>query len=547
MAKENKVFAILQRIGRSFMLPIALLPIAGLLLGFGGSFTNETLIQAYNLTGILGSTTALYKVLTICRDAGQIVFNNLPIIFAISVAIGMAKAEKATAALSAAVAFFVMHATISAGLIAFNIVTVTDGSVDIITNLAQGSLTNAVGISNTLQMGVFGGIIIGLLVSYLHNKFYKVEFTPTLSFFEGTRFIPIISSIGAVILGIILVFLWPIVFKGITLLGDLVQNTGYIGTLIYGYIERALIPFGLHHVFYLPFWQTVVGGSMQIGGKLVEGAQNIFFAQLGNPTFTGMFEVNMGTRFMAGKFPFMMFGLPAAALAMYHAAKPEKKADVKGLLFSAGLTALLTGITEPIEFTFLFVAPFLYFGIHAVLCGISFMLMHIFNVGVGMTFSGGLIDYILYGLLPGLQRTNAQYVIIVGIVYAVIYYFLFKTIIIKMNLKTPGREDGDGESKLYTKKDYQEKQNSKSNSSNDSVSAEIVKGLGGIDNIEDVDNCVTRLRTTVKDPSLVNDQVLKQSGTLGIIKNGNGIQLIYGPKVSVIKSNLEEYINNLHK
>lgn len=540
MKKENKVFAVLQRVGRSFMLPIALLPVAGLLLGIGGSFTNQTLISAYGLSGILGENTILYSILSVLRDAGDIVFGNLPIIFAISVAIGMAKSEKATAALSGAVAFFVMHATIAAGLRVFDIVNVVDGEV--ITSLAPGSLTTAVGIQNTLQMGVFGGIIVGLLVAFLHNKFYKVEFTPTLSFFEGTRFIPIISALGAIVLGFIMVFIWPTVFKGITALGNLVQTTGYLGTFIYGYIERALIPFGLHHVFYLPFWQTAVGGTLEIGGRLVEGAQNIFFAQLADPNFTGVFEVAMGTRFMAGKFPFMMFGLPAAALAMYHTAKYDRKIAVKGLLFSAALTSFLTGITEPIEFTFLFVAPFLYYGIHAVLCGLSFMLMHIFNVGVGQTFSGGFIDFVLYGLLPGLKRTNAQWIIIVGIAYAIIYYVLFKTLILKLNLKTPGREDDGEESKLYTKKDFQNKQESKNN-----ISASIAEGLGGIENIEDLDNCATRLRTTVKDPSLVNETLLKQTGASGVIKNGNGIQVIYGPKVSVIKSNLEEFIMENNK
>lgn len=536
---KDKSFAILQRVGRSFMLPIAILPVAGLLLGIGGSFTNKTMISAYNLEGILGEGTVLNALLSVMSNCGDIIFANLPIIFAMGVAIGMAKTEKAVAALAAAISFFVMHTAIS------TMGTITGGFA----SLPDGSVTTTVGIQ-TLQMGVFGGIIVGLGVSYLHNKYYKIQLPQVLSFFWGTRFVPIVSAGAYVLIGMIMFFIWPYIQSAIYSLGDLVRGTGYFGTFIYGVIERSLIPFGLHHVFYLPFWQTGVGGTMMVDGNLIEGAQNIFFAQLASGNTT-QFSVE-ATRFMAGKFPFMIFGLPGAALAMYHTAKKEKREVVGGLLISAGITAMLTGITEPIEFTFLFVAPLLY-GMHAVLAGLSFMLMHIFNVGVGMTFSGGIIDLFLFGILQGNDKTNWVWVIVVGLVYFVVYYFLFKMMIVNMNLKTPGREDDSEETKLYTRADFDQKTGINSSvgsgsqaqtqeNGTDKVSQLIEQGLGGGDNIADIDCCATRLRITVVDETKVDEALLKQSGAAGVVIRGKGVQIIYGPQVTVIKANFEEYL-----
>lgn len=524
---KDKIFAVLQRVGRSFMLPIALLPVAGLFLGIGGSFTNTTMLEAYGLMNIMGPGTALNAVLTVMNAAGNIVFSNLPILFAMGVAIGMAKKEKEVAALSAAVAFFIMHASIGA-LIEIN------GGVE---SMLNGATTDVLGMTS-FQMGVFGGIIVGLGVAALHNKYYKIELPQVLSFFGGTRFVPIVSAIVYLMVGIAMFFIWPPIQEGIYKVGDLVLQSGYAGTWIYGIMERALIPFGLHHVFYLPFWQTAVGGTAMVGGQLVEGAQNIFFAELATPGIT-QFSVE-ATRFMAGKFPFMILGLPGAALAMYKCAKPEKRKVVGGLLLSAALTSMLTGITEPLEFTFLFVAPVLYV-IHCVLAGLSYMLMHILGVGVGMTFSGGFIDLFLFGILQGNSKTNWIYIILVGIVYFVVYYFLFSFLIKKFNYPTPGREEGeDDEVKLYTRADVEARK--QSGAGNDEVSALIVKGLGGKTNISDVDCCATRLRTTVFDSALVDEAVLKASGAAGVIKKGNGVQIIYGPRVTVIKSNLEDYL-----
>lgn len=525
---KNNIFGVLQRIGRSFMLPIAVLPVAGLFLGIGSSLTNTTMLETYNLINILGPNTMAYGILSVLSEAGSIIFGNLPIIFAMSVAIGMAKQEKEVAALSGAIAFFVMHASIG------KMIDIMGGAE----KLLAGSTTNVVGILS-LQMGVFGGIIVGLGVAALHNKYYAIEMPQVLSFFGGTRFIPIISSIVFLVVGIAMYFIWPPIQVVMNKLGDLIAGSGYVGTLFYGIIERALIPFGLHHVFYTPLWQTSLGGTMMIDGKLIEGAQNIFFAQLGSPN-TVAFSVE-ATRFMTGKFPFMIFGLPGAALAMYRNSRIEKRKIVGALLFSAALTAMITGITEPIEFTFLFVAP-LFYAIHCVFAGISFMLMHILNVTVGMTFSGGLIDLLLFGVIQGNSKTHWVWIVIVGIVYFFVYYFVFSFLIKKMDLKTPGREPDSEEPKLYRREDVEAAKSSKNNEYGESPL--IVAGLGGKKNISDVDCCITRLRITVFDPDKVVDSTLKASGASGVIKKGNGIQVVYGPKVAVIKSKLEEYLKD---
>lgn len=520
---KDKVFGVLQRVGRSFMLPIALLPVAGLLLGIGSSFTNQTMLAAYGLDSFIHEGTLIYTILDIMAQTGGAVFNNLALLFAMGVAIGMAKQEKEVAALSGAVAYIIMNTAISALITAH-------GGVEA---MAANSTTTALGIT-TLQMGVFGGIIVGLGVAALHNRFYKIELPQVLSFFGGTRFVPIISSLVYLIVGVGMFYFWPIVQAGIAALGQLVLASGYAGTLIYGIIERALIPFGLHHVFYMPFWQTAVGGTAVIDGATIAGAQNIFFAELASKS-TSVFSVS-ATRFMSGKFPFMIFGLPGAALAMYRCAKPEKRKVVGGLLLSAALTAMLTGITEPIEFTFLFVAVPMYV-VHCILAGVSYMLMHILGVGVGMTFSGGIIDLTLFGILQGNAKSHWVWIPIIGVIYFFVYYFVFKFMITKFDYKTPGRDDAE-EVKLYTRADV----NARKDAQGDTVSALILEGLGGKTNIVDLDCCATRLRVTVVDSAKVTDATLKQSGASGVVHRGNGVQVIYGPQVSVIKSRLADYM-----
>ena len=532
---KDKIFGVLQRVGRSFMLPIALLPVAGLLLGIGSSFTNETMLAAYGLNSVIHPGTLIYTILDVMSQTGSAVFNNLALLFAMGVAIGMARKEKEVAALSGAVAYIIMNTAIQAMINAA-------GGVEA---MPANSTTTMLGIT-TLQMGVFGGIVVGLGVAALHNKFYKIELPQVLAFFGGTRFVPIVSSIVYLVVGIAMFYIWPVVQSGIAALGALVLASGYAGTFIYGLLERALIPFGLHHVFYMPFWQTAVGGTAIIDGVTVTGAQNIFFAELASKSTT-VFSVS-ATRFMAGKFPFMMFGLPGAALAMYQCAKPEKKKAAGGLLLSAALTAFLTGITEPLEFTFIFVALPMY-AVHCVLAGLSFMLMHILNVGVGMTFSGGLIDLVLFGVMQGNAKTHWVWVVVVGAVYFVLYYIIFRFMISKFDYKTPGRDDAE-EVKLYTRADVNARSaasGSNAPAGDDPVSALIVEGLGGTGNLSDVDCCATRLRCTVKDAALVRQDVLKASGASGVICKGNGVQVVYGPKVAVIKAKLEDYLENAPK
>ena len=541
---KDKIFGVLQRVGRSFMLPIAVLPVAGLLLGIGSSFTNETTIATYGLQSILGNGTMLHALLVIISKAGNVIFDNLPIIFAVGVAIGMAKAEKEVAALSAMISFFVMHASINAVLVVSGKI-LADGSIA--DNVLDGTIASVCGIQS-LQMGVFGGIIVGLGVAALHNRYHKIVLPSALSFFGGSRFVPIISTVVYVGVGILMYFIWPAVQNGIFALGGLVTGTGYFGTLVFGIIKRALIPFGLHHVFYMPFWQTAVGGTMMVDGNLIQGGQNIFFAQLASPNVTH-FSAD-ATRYFSGEFIFMIFGLPGAALAMYRCAKPEKKKAAGGLLLSAALACMMTGITEPLEFSFLFVAPAL-FAVQVILAGSAYMIAHVLNIAVGLTFSGGILDLFIFGILQGNAKTSWMRIIPVGIIYFLLYYFIFSFLIKKYDFKTPGREDDDEETKLYTKADVnarnmansrQSETDGKQGGTDDEKSAAIARGLGGKKNITSVDCCATRLRCSIENPELVDEKLLKATGAVGVVKRGQGIQVIYGPQVTVIKSNLEAYL-----
>ncbi len=529
---KAKIFSVLQRIGRSFMLPIAVLPVAGLFLGIGSSLTSNTTISSLHLEAILGKGTFLNNFLTILTNVGNAFFNNLPIIFAAAVALGMAKKAKEVAVISAVIAFFVMHTTIN-GMLTLSGVIIDNQVVG--TNVLDGTITSTCGILS-LEMGVFGGIIVGLGVSFLHNRFYQIQLPSVLSFFEGERFIPIISTISFLFVGILMFYLWPFIQNAIFALGKVVSTSGYFGTFIYGVIKRLLVPFGLHHVFYLPFWQTAIGGTMTVNDVMVYGGQNIFFAQLADPNV--LHFSSEATKYFTGEFIFMIFGLPGAALAMYHTAKPEMKKAIGTLFFSAALTSILTGITEPIEFSFLFAAPLL-FGVQVLLAGSAYMIAHIFNIAIGLTFSGGLIDFVIFGVLQGNSKTNWILVIPIGIIYFFLYYFSFRYLIKKFDLKTPGRETND---KLLILK----KPNLCDNKNIiDKQSQLIIRGLGGRNNFNDLDCCITRLRVTVNDNTKLNEGLLKQSGAAAIITQGNSVQIIYGPKASSIKTKLNEYLSNV--
>ena len=443
----------------------------------------------------------------------------------------MAKQRKEVAALSAIIAFFVMHATINSLLI-------LDGTIvnDVVSSrVLDGSITWVCGLQS-LEMGVFGGIIVGLGVSALHNRFYQIQLPSIISFFEGERFVPIICAIAYLFVGIVLRFVWPPIQMEVYNLGKLVISSGYVGTFLYGIIKRALVPFGLHHVWYTPFYQSALGGAKVVNGTFVTGAQNIFFAELSDPSIKH-FSVEE-TKFFSGEFIFMIFGLPGACLAMYQCAKPEAKKKVGGLLLSAALTSMLTGITEPVEFSFLFAAPLL-FAVHVFLAATCFVMAQFFRIAIGFTFSAGFVDFFLFGIIQGNDKTNWIMVVVLGIIYFFIYYFAFRTIILKFDCKTPGRED-DNVMKVFDKKklDFTFDQ-----SLIDPRSQMIIQGLGGRSNFYDLDCCITRLRASLRNPELINESLLKQSGAAGIMHKNEAIQIIYGPQASNIKSKLDEYMN----
>lgn len=543
----------LQRIGKAIMLPIAALPVAGILLGVGGSLLNIT-----NLT----DAPAIYQplisfvsipfvtiILKIMQGVGDIVFGNLPLLFAVGTAVGLADDDKGTSALASVFGFLIMNQVISIllGVGATPLGVITKDNIP--AEFGQ-YVTTTLGIF-TLNMSVFGGIITGIVTAFLHNKYYRIQLPAVIGFFSGSRFVPIAVSVVMAIVGGILAFVWPFVQDGIAVIALFVKNAGSLGTLLYGFIERALIPFGLHHIFYTPFWYgSFVEGQVLIDGawQTIQGANYAYFAQLGSmQSITGADTATMSTiiggstRFMAGKFPFMMFGLPAAAYAMYKTANDSKKKVVGSLLVSAAVTSFLTGITEPLEFTFLFVAPVLYV-VHCVLAGLSFFLMDVLNVFIGMTFSGGFIDFTLFGLLPAGAGVPTRWymLLLVGLVYAVVYYFLFKFMIEKLNLKTPGRESDDEEAKLYSKADYNA---SKGKNAQDEIvenAPEVLKALGSDDNIVSVDACITRLRVEVKDKSKVDKDKLKALGAVGVMEVGNGIQAIFGAKADAYKNEINK-------
>ena len=503
----KNAFGTLQKVGKALMLPVALLPAAGILLAIGAALVNPALL---NLAPWLDNS-GVAMVANVMQNAGNVVFGNLPLLFAVGVAVGLAGGE-GTAGLAAIIGYLIMNVTMGTVL-----------GIDA-KEINGTSYVSVLGIP-TLQTGVFGGIIVGILASSMYNKFFEIELPSYLGFFAGKRFVPIITAGLAILLGLLMLVIWPPIQSGLNAFSNNMVNANLtLSAFIFGVIERSLIPFGLHHIFYSPFWFEF-GSYTTKSGQVVHGDQRIFMAQIADHVK----HLTAGT-FMTGKFPFMMFGLPAAALAIYHEAKPEKKVFVGGLMASAGLTAFLTGITEPIEFSFLFVAPVL-FGIHAIFAGLSFMVMHLLNVKIGMTFSGGLIDYVLFGLIN--PQTHAWLVIPVGLAFAVIYYFGFRFAIRKFDLKTPGRE-------LEEEEDGQQPAGK---TSGGDLASNILDAMGGKDNIANLDACITRLRVSVKDIKDVNKNELKRLGAAGVLEVGNNIQAIFGPRSETIKGQMKDIMS----
>ncbi|MEC0332832.1 MULTISPECIES: glucose-specific PTS transporter subunit IIBC [Paenibacillus] len=505
----KRFFGVLQRVGKALMLPVALLPAAGLLLGIGNMLVSPDFLER---VPALDNHT-IHAVATVMMNAGQIVFTNLALLFAVGVAVGLAGGE-GVAGLAAIIGYLVMNVTMG------TVIGVTPSMIG--TNAAYA---NVLGIP-TLATGVFGGIIVGILAAAMYNRFFKIELPSYLGFFAGKRFVPIMTAATSVLLGLLMVVIWPPIQSGLNAASHfMLDQNRTLSAFVFGIIERALIPFGLHHIFYSPFWFEF-GEYTNAAGQLVRGDQNIFMAQLrdGVPFTAGTF--------MTGKFPFMMFGLPAAALAIYHEARPEHKKYVAGIMGSAALTSFLTGITEPLEFSFLFVAPVL-FAVHCVFAGLSFMTMHLLGVKVGMTFSGGLIDYLIFGVIP--NRTPWWYVIIVGLILAVIYYFGFRFVIRKFNLRTPGREDPAD--------DNEDAEASRGKVTQDELPHNILSALGGQENIVHLDACITRLRVEVKDKANVSKDRLKNLGASGVLEVGNNIQAIFGTRSDTIKTQIADIMN----
>ncbi|WP_416827867.1 glucose-specific PTS transporter subunit IIBC [Ectobacillus polymachus] len=509
----KKIFGVLQKVGKALMLPVAILPAAGLLLAFGNAFQNPALTQ-YIPALKADWFTMVAKVM---EQSGNIVFTNLSVLFAVGVAVGLAGGE-GVAALAALVGFLIMNETMSVALNVAAKVSVLSDKGPLNIGFSDPAYSYVLGIP-TLQTGVFGGIIVGLLAAYCYNKYFNMELPAYLGFFAGKRFVPIATAAFSVILGLAMCMIWPPIQNALNAFShNMIDANPTLAAFVFGVVERSLIPFGLHHIWYAPFWFEF-GSYTDSLGHVVHGDQQIFFAQIkdGAPLTAGTF--------MTGKFPFMMFGLPAAALAMYHEARPENKVYAAGILGSAALTSFLTGITEPIEFSFLFVAPAL-FGLHAIFAGLSFMTMQLLNVKIGMTFSGGLIDFLLFGVLPG--RTAWWWVIIVGLAFAVIYYFGFRFCIRKWNLKTPGREDPE------------EQFDSGAVSEAGELPREILAALGGTQNIASLDACITRLRVQVNEQSQVDKDRLKKLGAAGVLEVGNNIQAIFGPKSDILKTQIKD-------
>ncbi|MEB6612884.1 glucose-specific PTS transporter subunit IIBC [Staphylococcus pasteuri] len=512
----KKLFGQLQRIGKALMLPVAILPAAGILLAFGNAMHNEQLVKiAPWLTN-----NVFVMISSIMEAAGQVIFDNLPLLFAVGTALGLAGGD-GVAALAALVGYLIMNATMGKylNITIDDIFSYAKGAKELSQAAKQPEFALVLGIP-TLQTGVFGGIIMGAVAAWCYNKYYNITLPAFLGFFAGKRFVPIATSVAAIIVGIVLSWVWPPIQTGLNDLSNfLLTKNLVLTTFIFGVIERSLIPFGLHHIFYAPFWFEF-GHYTNHAGELVRGDQRIWMAQLkdGVPFTAGTFTT--------GKYPFMMFGLPAAAFAIYKNARPERRKIVGGLMLSAGLTSFLTGITEPLEFSFLFVAPLLY-AIHVVLAGSSFLIMHLLGVKIGMTFSGGFIDYVLFGLLNW-HRTNALLVIPVGIVYALVYYFLFDFAIRKFNLKTPGREDKEQEVR---------------NSSVAKLPFDVLDAMGGKENIKHLDACITRLRVEVNDKAKVDVPGLKALGASGVLEVGNNMQAIFGPKSDQIKHDMAKIMS----
>ena len=489
----------LTNIGGSLQTPIAILPAAGILLALGTIFTSESFLEMMPFA----DTPAVTHIFNVCLQCGNIIFNNLPLIFAAGVAIGLSNND-GVAALSAIVGYLIMNVTVG------GVLGITE---DMVAN--NNAYTTMLGIP-TLQTGVLGGIIIGVLASSIYKKFYRVKLPQALEFFAGKRSVPILTAFSAFFIGLIMCVIWPPIQGGIDALSSFIANSNAgIAGFMFGFVERLTIPFGMNHVWWPTFWLQA-GEYVNQAGNVVHGDQLIFFAQLADNA-----KITAGT-FMNGLFVLKMFSMPACALAMYKCAKPENREKVYGIMMSGALTAFFCGITEPLEFSFIFCAPMLLL-VHAVITGLGFTIMNLLGAHLGLSFSGGFLDYLLFNILP--NRTNWWIVIPIGIIFFAIYYFAFTFAITKFNLMTPGRGE---ESKA--EEDTEEMQMTEVD-----LISRIIVALGGKDNITNVNACFSRLRVDVKNPDLVKKSAFKNLQNSGISILGQNVQVIYGNRAVAIK------------
>jgi len=514
---KSKGITFFQKLGKVLMTPILILPVVGIMVGFASSLTSANMIRILPFI----SNQYVMLILNIIKNVGNIVVNNLAVLFAICTAYGYAKSEKGVAALNGFIAFMIMNVVMG------TILTSTGA-------LIPGQLTNGqasvLGIL-TLNTGVFGGILAGGLVSYLHNKYYKIQLPQAFSFFNGTRFIPVVAIPATIILGIILTLVFPPIQSALDSLAILIRDTGALGAFIYGLSERLLLPFGMHLLFIVPLLVSPLGGSMVVGGALVEGPVNVYNAILNTPD--AMFDVDISRFVMNGKIILALFGYTAIAYATYKTSYFKNRKKTKALMIATALPCILTGISEPLEFSFLFISPLLYL-FHSFMAGLAYFLSYIvgFNVAGTTAFGGPILSMIFNGVLQADKGSNWYWAFIIGIPYFFIYYFVFKKVILAKNIKTIGREDDadDEENTLHNEHEI--------------VSC-IILALGGKENIISVDACFTRLRVAVKEVSLIkeDDYFNKELNASGVVRIGNGVQIIYGPKAELYKTEINELLD----
>lgn len=497
------------------MLPVALMAFMGLLLGLGSSFSSPTTIDAFPFLG----NSILQVVFKYMSAIGGFAFNNLAVMFAMAIPLGLAKKEKGVAAFSGFVGYMVMNLAINFYLGLTNQLADADA-------MQKAGQSLVLGVQ-TIEMGVLGGIITGIIVYNLNKKYCTIQLPDSFAFFGGARFVPIITSLVMAVVGIILPIIWPIFAFLINEVGALIHGAGPFGPMLFFSGERLLLPFGLHHILVATIRFTQAGGTMLIDGHQVSGALNIFYSELQNHLPIS----HSATQFLSqGKMPTFMFGLPGAALAMYHTAKPENRAKIKGLLISGFIATFITGITEPIEFLFLFISPFLWL-FHVFMTGFGALVVSLLGVNIGNT-DGGVLDFLIFGVMQGTQ-TKWYLIPIVGIFWFLAYYFTFKKFILWRDLKTPGRE-------VATEPEYTDAEIRTSGNAGGYDIPGILKALGGKSNIVTLDNCITRLRLIVKDGSIINDEELQKLGALGVVHlDDTSVQVIIGTKVTTVRNGLD--------